>query len=141
MDTKKWIPLNVKMFPRCQDIWVYTFNPLQNTPPHVCHTVTTHCEVTARYFCHYLSFDIIPMLAVAILEAKSRAAYIFTLGEAWTVRPGTLPVINDITVLTCHKISDSVAMPGQLFQRWEGECRDRWDIVPCCQHHKVANQV
>ena len=103
-------PLYVEMFPCFQDIWIYTFDLLQNTPPHVCHTVTTHCEVTARYFCHYLSFDIIPMLAVAILEAKSRAAHIFTLGEAWTVRPDTLPVIDDVTVLTCHKISDSVAV-------------------------------
>ena len=103
-------PLYVEMFLCFQDIWIYTFNPLQNTPPHVCHTVTTHCEVTARYFCHYLSFDIIPMLAVAILEAKSRAAHIFALGEAWTVRSDTLPVIDDITVLTCHKISDSVAV-------------------------------
>ena len=54
----------------------------------------------ARDFCLDVSFYIVSVLRVTLLEAKSATAYIFTFRVTFAIRTNTFPVVYYVTVLT-----------------------------------------
>ena len=71
-------------------------------------------EVSSRSFCVYFSFDIITMLAEAILEALHTSANIFIFWMVLAVVLDTLPVVNDVCVLAVDRTGNLVGVATHL---------------------------
>ena len=96
-------------------MWVLANDFFKDKSLHVTDIVSwSQVEVCSRCFSVDSSFDIIPVLAEAILKALNTSANIFIFWVVLAVGLDTLPVVNDVLVLAVDRTSNFVPVATHL---------------------------